>query len=486
MKALPIGTRLTISFVAAMAAVLAGFSAGLYAMAARHLHRQADERLEAAIDTLTAAAEIGPEGVEWEPAERRLALGRRGPDGRLSWRVSDGLGGRIDGSATAEVDGFLARLGPSRRHPAEFTDAAGIPWRALARRLDRPRPAGEDATPVAPGRHEALVLAAAASMDGVRATLRALATTLAGLSLAIWTLALLTGRRLCRAALRPLTEMAASARAIDADEPGRRLPTPAADDELAELGRSFNALLGRLGESLERQRRFAGDASHQLRTPLTAIQGQVDLALRQDRPPEEYRRVLSVVQSRTRHLRQIVEGLLFLSRADAEARGPSLEEVALDGWLRAHLDAWPGPRRADVTLSIDAPVGGGSYRALVHPPLLGELLDNLLDNAAKYSPPGTPIRVRLWRRDGEVSFRVADAGPGIARAELGRVFEPFYRAEPARAGGHHGVGLGLSVAARIAAACGGRIRADSEPGRGATFTVDLPASDDAPDPEGPA
>ena len=95
--------------------------------------------------------------------------------------------------------------------------------------------------------------------------------TLAGLSLAVWTLALVAGRRLCRIALRPLTEMADAAHAIGGDEPGRRLPAPATEDELGELGRSFNAILDRLGESLERQQRFTGDASHQLGTPLTAL-----------------------------------------------------------------------------------------------------------------------------------------------------------------------------------------------------------------------
>ncbi|WP_165223912.1 sensor histidine kinase [Aquisphaera insulae] len=484
MKTLPIGTRLTVYYVAAMAAVLAGFSAGLYAMAARHLHRQAEGRLVAALDTLTAAAEIGSEGVEWEPDERRLAFGRQGLEGRLAWRIADEKGERVDDSATAEIGGFLGLLGPSVRHPAAFTDASGMPWRAMSRRIERPRPRDEEPPPVAPGHHDALILSVAISLDGVRSTLRNLAATLAGLSLAIWTLALLTGRRLCHAALRPLAEMAAAAHAIGADEPGRRLQIPAADDELAELGRSFNGLLNRLGEALERQQRFAGDASHQLRTPLTSLQGQVDLALRQDRRPEEYRRVLALVRSKTRHLRQIVDGLLFLSRADAEARRPSLEEVPLEAWLRAHLSSWPDPRRADVVLEADA---GDSCRALAHPPLLAELLDNLLDNAAKYSPPGTPIEVRLRRHDGEVSFHVRDSGPGLSGDDLGRVFEPFYRADSARLGGPGGTGLGLSIAARIAAACGGRLRADSQPGRGATFTVDLPAAGPADGgPPGPA
>jgi signal transduction histidine kinase len=228
-----------------------------------------------------------------------------------------------------------------------------------------------------------------------------------------------------------------------------------------------------LGESLERQQRFTGDASHQLRTPLTALQGQVDLALRQDRSPEDYRRVLTLVQSKTRHLRQIIDGLMFLSRADAEARRPVLEGISLDGWLRDRLETWPDPRRSDVVYESEA---SEKCRVLAHPPLLGEMLNNLLDNAAKYSPPQTPITVRLSRNNGEVSFSVSNTGEGIAPVDLPNVFEPFFRSQDARLRGSQGIGLGLSVAARIAAVFGGRITAQSTPGKGATFSVVLPES----------
>lgn len=471
-----LGTRLTVYYVSAIAVVLVGFSIALYAMAAKHLHRQADERLEAALNTLTAAAEIEPNGLTWEPEERRLTFGRRTIEGQLSWRISDGQGGRVDGSAAGEVDRILARLGgvdTSPRRFASFTDASGVPWRMASRRLDHPR-LGGDSPPLTarpPGHHDALILAAGTSLEGVRSDLRNLALTLGGLSLAVWMLALITGRKLSRMALRPVTEMAAAARAIEGYEPGSRLPAYEADDELGELCHSFNALLDRLGESMERQQRFTGDASHQLRTPLTSLQGHVDLALRQGRPPEEYRRVLSLVQSKTRDLRRIVDGLMFLSRADAEARRPALEEIELDAWLREYLDAWPGPRRCDIVYESDA---AASRRVLVHPPLLGELLNNLLDNAAKYSPPNTPIKVRLSHHDDEVACSVSDLGQGIAPADLPRVFEPFFRTEAARLRGSQGVGLGLSVAARIADAFGGRLTAESTLGQGAVFTVELP------------
>ncbi|WP_165071882.1 sensor histidine kinase [Paludisphaera rhizosphaerae] len=477
---LKLGTRLTIYYVTAIAVVLVGFSIALYLLASKHLNRQAYERLEAALNTLSAAAEIEPDGVTWEPEERSLTFGRRTLEGPLVWRVADERGTRIDGSSTDEPDRKLSRLGVDEgadRRFATFADDSGATWLAMSRRLGRPPTAAAEAPLASPeeGRHEALILSVASSMEGVRSNLRNLALTLAGLSLAVWTVCLTTGRRLCRAALQPLTDMAAAAGAIEGDEPGRRLPIPAADDELAELGRTFNALLDRLGESLERQQRFTGDASHQLRTPLTSVQGQVDLALRQDRSPEEYRRVLTLVQSRTRHLRQIVEGLMFLSRADAEARRPALEEVAIDDWLKAHLDAWPGRGRVEVV--HDEEPSSTPCLVHVHGPLLGELLNNLLDNAAKYGPPGSPIQVRLSRRDATVAISVSDEGPGIEPAEIARLFEPFYRTESARLKGAPGVGLGLSVAARIAAVFGGRITVENAAGRGATFTVHLPISE---------
>lgn len=479
-----LAARLTVYYVSALAAVLAGFSIALYALAAEHLRGQADERLETALNILAAAAEIEPDGVAWEPEERSLAFGGLAPEGRFSWRISDGRGGRVDGSAAGEIDRALARLDDGdqgRRAFASFTDASGASWRMLCRRLQAPRRDGDAAgvVPARPGHHDALVVAAATSLEGVRSNLRNLGLALAALSAAVWSISLVTGRKLCGLALRPVAEMAAAARAIGGDDPAGRLPAPRTDDELAELGRSFNSLLDRLGDSMQRQRRFAGDASHQIRTPLTALQGHVDLALRHDRSPEEYRRALALVQSKARHLRQIIDGLMFLSRADAESRRPSLEVLPLDEWLPGRLDAWAGPRRPDLSYGSDV---AGPCLVLVHPPLLGELLDNLLDNAAKYSPPGTPVTIRLSRRAGDVSFRVSDLGPGIGPADLPHVFDPFFRAEAARLRGSPGVGLGLSVAARIAGVFGGRITVDGAPGRGAAFTVVLPEY--RPDEEG--
>src|SRR5260370_2319896 len=144
--------------------------------------------------------------------------------------------------------------------------------------------------------------------------------------------------------------MAANAREMNVDDLGNRLAIRSTGDELEDLSRSFNGLLERLQESFERQRQFTGDASHQLRTPLTAMLGQVEVALRHARPAEEYQRVLSTVHQKAGHLRRIVEALLFLARADGEARLPELERVPLSAWLEGHLQTWSDHDRAkDVT-----------------------------------------------------------------------------------------------------------------------------------------
>jgi signal transduction histidine kinase len=241
---------------------------------------------------------------------------------------------------------------------------------------------------------------------------------------------------------------------------------------LEELSRAFNGLLERLHESFERQRRFTGDASHQLRTPLTAMLGQIEVALRRDRPSEEYQRVLNLIHRQANRLRQIVEMLLFLAHADAEAKLPHLETLNLAGWLSEHLQSWSEhPRQDDLRMenASDTPL-----LVTVHPALLGQLVDNLLDNAFKHSERGTVVALRLWREQEAICLAVIDAGGGISPEDLPHVFEPFYRSSKARRLGIGGVGLGLAVVHRIAAVFGGSIGVKSELGKGSCFLLQLP------------
>jgi signal transduction histidine kinase len=479
---LTLTTRLSLYFLGALAAVLAGISGGLYALADIHMHRQVDERLAAALRTLVASVEIHPDHVEWEPEQRTLGFGTGRLGDQVYWLMRDNQGRVVDHSPQPDAEELLteamATLETSRR-PTRQLDWHGQRWLVTQHWL-RPEAAAGPPTPRQPaddkgaGSYPALAVTVGVPLEPVRATLRTLAAVLVGLSLTVFLLALAAGRAVCRRALAPVARMAAAARSMSAADRGARLPVAPSGDELTDLGQSFNGLLDRLEESFERQRRFTGEASHQLRTPLASLLGQVEVALRRDRPPEEYRRVLGTVRSQTTHLGRVVEALLFLARSDADARPPDLERMDLSAWLPAHLRSWADHSRA-TDLRME-PWAGGPAWVKAQPALLGELVNNLIDNACKYSRPGTPVRLRLGRDAGAVCLAVADEGCGIGPDDLPHLFRPFFRSEQARRLGVAGAGLGLAVAARLASAFGGRIALDNTAGKGSCFRVDLPAA----------
>jgi heavy metal sensor kinase len=472
-----LATRVSLFFLGSLACTLAGFSAALYFLIAGYLDRQMDERLDAALGMLTAAVEIKKDGVEWEPEGRRLVVAGGGD---LRWVVRDHRGqvtpqGRSPGEP---LPAPVLALADEQREVLRLVRVAPGdcgPWRVVQIRLEPPAPQ-EGARPIfreEPGKFPFVTVTVAGSLRAQDATLRLLLGTLAGLSVLVWTGAALIGRRLCRRTLAPVTRMAESARAIPASEPGQRLAVAATGDELEDLGRAFNDLLARLQEAFERQRRFTGDSSHQLRTPLAVMRGQVEVALRRDRAPEEYRRVLGIVAEQSSRLQRIVEMLLFLARADAEAARPELTPLSLHPWLQEHLQGWKEhPRVGDLRLLP----GGEELHVRAHAPLLAQVVDILLDNACKYSAAGTPVVVSLQEEPERVRLIVEDRGCGINAEELPRVFEPFFRSPHLKETATAGVGLGLAIARRVTTALGGTIEVESEPGHGSRLIVRLVSS----------
>ncbi len=383
------------------------------------------------------------DGRDLGPLAIDIATTIEGPD-RMRWRV-------------------LARPigGGRRRGPPEGRDGE-----------DRPgRQGRDDREGAGPGRERRpRVLAAWASLEPVEAEIRSLAAALPLISLGLWTLAAVIGRHFGRRALAPLSVMALSARTMPFDD--GRLPSPGTRDELDDFAGSFNGLLERLHVALERQRQFTGQASHQLRTPLAALIAGIEVARRRRRSVEEHERVLDGLHDDAVRLWRVVEALLFLARAEADAGLPDLECLDLADWALDHVRTWSGHERA-ADLRFEG-CDGEPLWTRAHRPLLGQLLDNLLENACKYSGPGMPIVVRAWCEPEVVILAVEDCGCGITSEDLPRVFEPFYRTESASRLGRAGVGLGLAVALRIAASHGGTITALSEPGQGSRFVVRLP------------
>ena len=470
-------TRISVAFLVALALALGGFSACLYYLVGLRLRLDLDQALEATLDLFPDRAEV--------------------ESGRVTWAIYDGTGRRIESAPGVGrpmiLDGRdLVPLAVDVATTISGPD--GLRWRVLARPIGggrhrrgpsevrdgehRPRPPAQDERKgSAPVRERPpRVLAAWASLEPLEAEIRWLAAILPLISLGLWVLAAAIGGHFGRRALSPLILMAESARAMPFGD--CRLPSPGTRDELEDFARSFNGLLDRLHLALERQRQFTGQASHQLRTPLAALIAAIDVARRRPRTVSEHERVLQQLHADAVRLWRVVEALLFLARADAEAGLPDLERTDLAAWAADHLLAWSGHERvADLRFEGS---NGTLLWTRAHRPLLGQLLDNLLDNAGKYSGPGTPIIVRVWSEPGAVALAVEDRGCGISTDDLPRVFEPFYRAESARQAGHAGVGLGLAVARRIAVTHGGTITAENVPGRGCRFVVRLPQAP-APD-----
>jgi len=286
-------------------------------------------------------------------------------------------------------------------------------------------------------------------------------------------LAALGGAIIARAALRPVDEMARTARRITAEDLSRRVERRGSGDELDALAETLNGMLARLEDAFGQTRRFAADAAHELRTPLTVLRGGIEVALRMERSPDEYRRVLASSLEEVERLIRLAEDLLLLSRSLAGpevGRAPvELEPLVLEVFeVGARLG-----RTAGVAVRVDAttPTAVAGDAAALRRALL-----NLVENAVKYTPPGGKVEIALGRTDGMAEVTVADTGIGIEPDDLERIFEPFRRLDAARARDTGGAGLGLAIARSIVIAHGGLVTVESRPGSGSRFTVRLPAA----------
>jgi two-component system heavy metal sensor histidine kinase CusS len=469
--------RVSTFFLVALAVVLASYSVLFYGLVRRQLQQQFDQQLHGALHTLVAAVEVESDDVKWEPSDHTVALGTEDGLEDVRWAIYDEQGLLVERSRnlaplTTSDDALLEFAEAERSSDAASVDV-GV-WRILQKRLAAPAPKPADERD--PRERAALVVTVGRSPRDLNANLARIGWLACLLPLGAWLVAAVAGRWLFARALEPVRAMATQARTMGASQPGRWLPIAAAQDELAELGTAFNSLLDQLYQALERQRRFTGDAAHQLRTPLTALLGQVEVALRRPRSLEEHCRTLTILREQAVELGQIVEGLLFLARVEQDVAVPGSEHIELGRWLEKYLERWSNdPRREDLQLRVDC-----RPLACVPPALLGQLIDNLVNNAIKYSEAGTPVIVALKRsadHPDSIQIEVSDRGAGIGPDDLQAIFEPFYRSRQARQSGVAGTGLGLAIAARIADVMRGRLTCTSEPGKGSRFVFEFPAGE---------
>lgn len=277
-------------------------------------------------------------------------------------------------------------------------------------------------------------------------------------------------------AVRPVAEITAQATRIEAGTLDQRILAHAETEEYEGLVAVLNRMLERLERGFAAQRRLTADVSHELRTPLTALRGEMEVALRAPRSQREYEQVLRSGLEEIDRLTELSEDLLLVTRAEARlvtANRVATDVEALVGERldRLHL------RFEEQGLTVERALRRGQAAVSLDPELVRHVLDHLLDNALRYTPVGGAIRVQLEPlAPAGVRLAVENTGPGIAALDLPHLFEPFYRADPARTRSDDGgTGLGLALVASIAQLHGGAARVSSVPGQTTRFEVDLPA-----------
>lgn len=283
-------------------------------------------------------------------------------------------------------------------------------------------------------------------------------------------IALLLGVLLARTLTRPLREMTAAARSLARGELGEQVAVRS-KDEVGQLARAFNQMSSDLAQAESRRKQLTADIAHDLRTPISIIQGHAEALRDGVLPPTP--KTFALIHEETLWLNRMVEDLRTLSRAEAGELSLARRPVALGSFLEQMAAGQrPGAREKGIELRLE--VKGELPDVEMDADRMAQALNNLVDNALRHTPAGGTVTLAAGREGNGVWLQVRDSGPGIAPEDLPHVFERFYRGDRARRRHEGGSGLGLAIARSIVEAHGGRIGAESPPGGGAAFTIELP------------
>jgi heavy metal sensor kinase len=301
---------------------------------------------------------------------------------------------------------------------------------------------------------------------------RRFAWLLASAGSVVLALGLVGGWWISSRAIRPITDISATAVKISGTDLSQRIHTADTDSELGQLAGVLNDTFARLQTAFERQVQFTADASHELRTPVSVVLTQTQSALSRERSAEEYRESLAACQRSAQRMRQLIESLLTLARLDSGETEIPPEPCELDRITRDAVELLrPLAEEQGVKLELNlAPT-----RCLGKNGQLAQVVSNLVSNAIYYNRPGGSVQVKVAAEPDKAILSVQDTGQGIATEDLSHIFERFYRADKARARANDHSGLGLSITQAIVTGHGGTIEVSSEPGKGSAFIVRLPA-----------
>lgn len=444
---LPVRVRVAAAFSLVMAALLAVAGIGLYVGLGATLRSGIDDALR------TRAADVG--ALAGEAIDEPATGGPLAEHGETVAQILSPSGAVVSSSPNLHgvrllTDDELAR---ARREPVFVDRGPNDRVRSDEGLRLLARPVTAD--------HRRYVVVVGSSLAPVEAAQHRLATLLLVGGPVLLLLASLAGYGAAAGALRPIDRMRREAASIESAHSGARLAVPEAEDELARLAATLNDMLERLAEASRRERAFVDDASHEMRTPLAIIKGELELALRDGATITDLRRAIVSAAEENDRLVRLTEDLLVLARADHGER-PPVAPVPI-GELVATLPAPP-------TVGVHIAPGSEDVVVVGSAPELGRALANLIRNAGDAG--ATRVEIEALERDDVVELHVRDDGTGFPDAFLPRAFERFARADAAR--GRGGTGLGLAIVRSVAASHGGTVHAANRAGGGADVWLTLP------------
>ena len=459
MRRLSIGVRLTLWYVAIFALGELVFGASMWLILRHNLYDLVDDGLESQVEDLKTF--LGAQQKDAVPAKLREEIaatyGHEHAGDFLA--VYDQSGEPIYRSA------FLQQY-PIARWPDQLTRPVfrtrrinGEYFRFLFAKLN----VDERVYTVEMG----------ASADDAVETLQLFRSYVLVFALALLVVSTGVGSWMSRKALAPVDALVRTARNISGTSLNRRLQALKTGDELQRLTDTLNEMLDRIESAFQRISQFTADASHELRTPVSLIRTEAELALRRTRTESEYKESLRQILQEAERTTQLIEQLLELARADSSRESLTLQSVNLTEVLRGVAASWqPVAAARAIRFATELCDLGVSVRG--DQILLRRLADILLDNAFKYTPSPGWVCLALEVRDDTAMITVRDSGMGIAQEEQEKIFKRFYRVDKARSREQGGAGLGLAIAEWIVLQHRGTISVESRLGEGATFRVKLP------------
>jgi signal transduction histidine kinase len=484
--------KLTLWYVFILAVLLVSFSTLLYFTLEKSLFRDVDNKLQslAALIASESASPLSRFGFSDLDQALEQSLNLK-PIGKFIQVLDESgrIGRKSENLRNVQLPISLTALQNAAKGKATFETIRSVgntPLRIVT-------------LPVRENQQVVRIIQVASSLEDVEDALNTLFVILLVTVPSALIVASLGGQFLANKALKPVDRVTQAARLITYQNLNQRIEPPRVKDEIGRLIETFNDMISRLDKSFHQAKQFSADASHELKTPLTILKGEVEVALRKDRTPQEYREVLRSNLEEINRMSHIVNDLLLLSKADSGDVALTKEEVNLNEVIEdivSQLRTLARSKEIRIETenhAVDTWILGDALR-------IRELFLNLIDNAIKYTERGGEVRVRVEREvrcspleasePGEgcegpaeiptshnralAKVTVSDTGIGISEEDQDRIFDRFYRVDKARSREQGGSGLGLSICKWIVEAHQGEITVESELGRGSSFIVRLP------------